>query len=145
MWIDDLGSCWPCANSCLFNVCLMIKHSSTTLDHVCEVYLKNKKKIMEHHTIPSMAKVVLYWWGLYILVGASFCAWSTLVGFPHHLVHLPRTHTHLHVLCMQSWSTLCFCPHASPSKSTPHPHLKKEILLGFKFELIMIWKFNPCL
>jgi hypothetical protein len=49
------------------------------------------------------------------------------------------------VLCMQSWSTLCLCPHASPSKSTPNLHLKKKILLGLRLEMIMIWKFNPCL
>jgi hypothetical protein len=46
---------------------------------------------------------------------------------------------------MQFQSTLCLCPHALPWESTPNPHLKKGILLGFGVELIVIWKFNPCL
>jgi len=35
---------------------------------VCEGHLKNKRKCMEHHNIPSIANVVFYWWGLYILL-----------------------------------------------------------------------------
>jgi hypothetical protein len=43
MRVGNLKSCWPSADSYLFNVCLMVKHSSTTLGHVYEGHLKNKK------------------------------------------------------------------------------------------------------
>jgi hypothetical protein len=82
---------------------------------------------------------------LYPFVGASFCVYSTIVGFACHLASLPRIHTHVHVVCTQSQLALCLCPHASLPESTPNPHLKKEILLGFGFELIMIRELDPCL
>jgi len=39
---------------------------------------------------------ISFWWG------ASFCACCILLGFPHHLTRLPKTHTHVHVLWTQS-------------------------------------------
>jgi len=82
---------------------------------------------------------------LYPFVGASLYACSIPLGFLHHLTHLPRPHTHVHVSRMQSQSTLCLCPRASPWESTPNPHLKKEILLGFGFKFVVIWELDPCL
>jgi len=98
MWIGNFRSCWPCADSCLFTVCLMVKHSSTTLGHVCEGHLKNKKKFMEHHIIPSMVKVVFNWWGLYILL------WGQV------FVHVPL-HWGFHIISFtfQELTHTCMC------------------------------------
>jgi hypothetical protein len=82
---------------------------------------------------------------LYPFARASFCACSIPLEFLHHLICLLRTHTHVHVLCMQFRLTFCLCPHASTHESTPNQHLKEEILLGFGLELIMIFEFDPCL
>jgi len=52
---------------------------------------------MEHHTTPSMAKVVFLLMGfLHPFAGQVFVC-STPLGFPHHLACLPRTHTHIYV------------------------------------------------
>ncbi len=42
------------------------------------------------------------------------CICSTPLGFPHHLIHLPRTRAHVHVVCKQFQWMPCLLPHASP-------------------------------
>ncbi len=78
----------------------------------------------------------------YPFVRASFCACLSSVGFPHHFVRLPRTHTHMHVLCMQPWLTFCLCP--VPYFGSPQQiHIWKK---GFYCTLDLNWLwFGPYL
>jgi hypothetical protein len=126
MQVGDLGSRWQCAYSCLFNVCLMGKHSSTTSSHVCERHLKSEKKFMEHHIIPSMVKVVILLMGsLYPFVGQVFVHVFHSSGVSTSS-HSPskNSHTPTSVMYVILINTLFVPPCLSPSKSTPNPHLK---------------------
>jgi hypothetical protein len=65
---------------------------------VCEEHLKSKRKCMAHHIIPSMAKVVFYWWGLYILLwGQVFAHVPLSWGF------------HITSLVFQELTHMCMC------------------------------------
>jgi hypothetical protein len=62
---------------------------------------EKKKKNMEHHIVLSMAKVVFYWWGLYILLwGQVFLHVPFHWGF-HIILFAFQELTHMHVLCTQ--------------------------------------------
>lgn len=46
----------------------------------------------------------------YPFVRPTSCECSTPLGFPHHLIHLPRTRTHVHVVCKQFQWMPCLPP-----------------------------------
>jgi len=107
--------------SCMVWVVVMIIKTIGTIiptkhsygkDHMC-LWKRFEKQKKMHGT----SHYTKYGWGgfllmgsLYPFVGASFCACFIPLGFLHHLARLPRTHTHVHVLCMQFRSTFCLCP-----------------------------------
>jgi hypothetical protein len=97
---------------------------------VCERHLRRKNKIMEHCTIPNNA---MGSW--YPFVGASFCVFSIPPKFPRHLIHLPRIHTHVHVIRTQFWSTFCLS-HMCHPRSSHQIHIWKG---GFCWALDLNW------
>jgi hypothetical protein len=101
---------------------------------VCEGHLQKKMHGTSNYTKYGRGGFLLIRF-LYPFVGASFCTCCIPLGFPHHLICLPRTHTHMHVLCTQSRSTLVSAPILH--LGSPHQiHIWKK---GFYLALDLNW------
>ncbi len=100
---------------------------------------------MEHCIIPSMPKVVFYWWVFYIFLwGQVLCVFHSIGVSTSPCLPSKNLNTCACVMCTILFNTLF-----SPPCLTPWIHTKstfeKGVFVGFWTWWIVIWEFNPCL